>query len=263
MLAWSITRQVFLAFSLLLSPLAYAEDEAIAKLFRRQGIEGTIVISSMRNDHTLIHNDTRAIQRFSSASTFKVFNTLIALEEEVVSGKDSVFKWDGHQHSLPDWNHDQTLESAFKVSCVWCYQELARRIGPDKYREYLRLADYGVLSDSFDATTFWLDGSLQISALEQVEFLKKVYQRSLSFRPANYDILSEIMLAETAPTFKLFAKTGWAATTTPQIGWYVGYLETSDDVWVFATNIAISKEADLPLRLQLTREALHMKGIIQ
>lgn len=253
---------VFLALSIFLSPLAYAEDETIAKLFERQHIEGTIVISSMRNGRTVIHNDTRASQRFSSASTFKIFNTLIALEEKVVTGKDSVFKWDGRQRSLPNWNHDQTLESAFKVSCVWCYQELARLVGPEKYKEYLRQAEYGVLSNSFDSTTFWLDGSLQISAFEQVEFLKKIYQRSLPFRPASYDILNAIMLAEATPTYKLFAKTGWAAHITPQVGWYVGYVETSDDVWVFATNITMSKEAELPLRLRLTREALLAKGII-
>ena len=106
-----------------------AEDLAISKLFTQKGVDGTVVISSLKSGQTFIHNDARANQRFSPASTFKVMNTLIALEEKAIVGKDDVFKWDGHVYDLPNWNRDQTLASAFKVSCVWCYQELARRIG--------------------------------------------------------------------------------------------------------------------------------------
>jgi beta-lactamase class D len=40
----------------------------------------------------------------------------------------------------------------------------------------------------------------------------------------------------------------------PQTGWYVGYLETAQDVWLFATNIVIRNQDDLPLRQQLTKE---------
>ncbi len=161
----------FLAF--LLSVPAVAEDQALARLFAQQGIVGTIVISSLHNGKTFIHNDPRAKQRFSTASTFKILNTLISLEENAISGKDDVLTWDGHIYDFPDWNRDQTLESAFKVSCVWCFQELARRVGAEKYRNYLRKSDYGELREPFEETTFWLDGSLQISAIEQVNFLKK------------------------------------------------------------------------------------------
>jgi beta-lactamase class D len=71
------------------------------------------------------------------------------------------------------------------------------------------------------------------------------------------------MLAEKTPNWSLWAKTGWAARNTPQIGWYVGYVETADDVWFFATNIDIRTANDLPLRQSLTREALQAKGIIE
>jgi len=164
---------------------------------------------------------------------------------------------------LPDWNHDQTLESAFKVSCVWCFQELARRIGAEKYRTYLHKLSYGTLYEPFDETTFWLDGSLVISPIEQVEFLKKVYQRSLPFRITSYETLQQIMLVEQTPIFTIRAKTGWANRITPSIGWYVGYVETSNDAWFFATNIDISNAKDLAVRQTLTRQVLQEKGIIK
>ena len=163
----------------------------------------------------------------------------------------------------PDWNRDQTLESAFKVSCVWCFQELARRVGAEKYRDYIRKSAYGALREPFQETTFWLDGSLEISAMEQVEFLKKVYLRSLPFSPSSYDTLREIMVVEQTPTFTIRAKTGWGTRATPQVGWYVGYVETANDVWFFAANLEVRDKADLALRKTLTREALQAKGIIE
>lgn len=251
----------FLAF--LLSVPAVAEDQVLARLFAQQGIDGTIVISSLHNGKTFIHNDSRAIQRFSTASTFKILNTLISLEEKAISGKDDVLKWDGHVYDFPDWNRDQTLGSAFKVSCVWCFQELARRVGAEKYRHYLSKSVYGELREPFEETTFWLDGSLQISAIEQVNFLKKVYLRTLPFSASSYETLRQIMLVEQTPTFTLWAKTGWATRVKPQVGWYVGHVETPGDVWFFATNIEVRDEKDLPLRQKLTRNALQAKGIIE
>jgi len=257
-------RHFFIAvFVCFLSCQASADDPALAELFARQGIDGTTVISSLHSRKTFIHNDPRANHRVSPASTFKILNTLISLEANAISGKDDVLSWDGHIYAIPDWNHDQTLESAFKVSCVWCFQELARRVGADQYRLELRNADYGELHEPFEETLFWLDGSLVISAVEQVDFLKKVYQRSLPFRPSSYETLQEIMVVEKTPAHTMRAKTGWAVRADQQVGWYVGYVETEKDVWFFATNIAMRGKADLPLRQMLTRQALQVKGVIE
>ena len=248
--------------ALLWSMPALAEDPALAELFSQQGVQGTIVMSSLNGGKTFIHNDLRAGQRFSPASTFKIPNTLIALEEKAFAGKDAIFKWDGHLHDVATWNHDQTLTSAFKVSCVWCFQELARRVGAEKYQQYLRDLNYGEWREPFVATTFWLDGSLQISALEQVNFLRRVYRRELPLSDPAYETLKHIMLVEEGNTYTLWAKTGWAARVTPPVGWYVGYVETPTDVWVFATNIELRDEKDLELRQKLTRSALQVKGVI-
>jgi beta-lactamase class D len=45
-------------------------------------------------------------------------------------------------------------------------------------------------------------------------------------------------------------------------GWYVGYVETKDDVWFFATNIDTKSKDDLIKRKAITLEALKIKGII-
>lgn len=241
---------------------AAAEDPELAKLFAERGAEGTLVITSLNTQRRFTHSDARAMEPVSPASTFKIFNTLIALQENAVSPSGTAFTWDGHVHEFAAWNRDQTLESAFQRSCVWCYQALARRVGADTYHDYLNKAQYGELHAPFGLTTFWLDGSLKISAAGQIEFLRKVYTRTLPFRDSAYETLRQIMLVEQTPTYALWAKTGWAAWVEPQIGWYVGYIETGDDVWFFALNIDVRNKSDLPLRQALVRAALTAKGIL-
>ena len=187
---------------------------------------------------------------------------MIALEEKIVLKKESIIKWDGTEYGIRSWNGDQTLASAYKVSCVWCYQRIAERIGAEKYRFYIDALGYGQISEVFNETTFWLDGSLKNSANEQVDFLKEVYRRSLPFSLSSYETLKDIMTEEESSLYVIRAKTGWAKRVEPQVGWYVGYVETKNDTWFFATNITINSIADLSLRKKITLEALRTKGII-
>ncbi|WP_416274495.1 class D beta-lactamase [Lamprobacter sp.] len=256
--------QLFWLLLAMMVPISAVQAEApeFAALFAEAGVQGTIVLDRLDGQQIIVHNAARAEQRLPVASTFKIFNTLIALEEGAISGIDEVLPWDGRQHDYATWNQDQTLKSAFAVSCVWCYQRLAERIGAERYRVHLAQADYGRLEEPFVTTAFWLDGSLTISAQEQVRFLRQVIDRRLPYRPETYAGLRAIMLAEEGRDFRLYAKTGWAARATPQIGWYVGYVETAEATWIFALNLDTRDESDLPLRQSLTRASLQAKGII-
>ena len=257
-------RPIFtLLIAMSFSAPVHAEDPDIARLFSEASVEGTMVIATLDSGETYVHNEARAERRFPSASTFKIFNTLIALEEGAVSGLDEVIRWDGRAHDLPDWNQDHTLKSAYAASCVWCYQELARRIGADRYRAHLAGASYGQISEPFEETAFWLDGSLTISAREQVSFLRQVILKALPYRASSYAGLREVMLSEQGEDYSLRAKTGWAARSTPQIGWYVGYIEKSGVTWIFAMNMDMHGKAGLPLRQELTLASLKVKGIIE
>lgn len=243
------------------SPPARSEDSALARLFAEKKVDGTIVIADLTGAKTYVHNERRAREPFVPASTFKILNTLIALDEGVVSEKE-VMRWDGKDRGVAAWNRDQTLETAFRSSCVWFYQELARRIGTAGYTAYFNRVRYGNGTPAPELTTFWLEGDLRISAVEQVEFLRKVYRRELPFRADSYEILKNVMLVEKTPAYTLRAKTGWAQRTVPQVGWYVGYVEAGGAVWFFATNIEIGKPDDARLRQELTLAALRLKGII-
>lgn len=241
---------------------AWSEDTEISALFTSKGLDGTIVISSLDGRRLYIHNERRAKEAFVPASTFKILNALIALKERAVANENEIIKWDGKEKEYPEWNRDHTLETAFKASCVWCFQELTRRVGGEKYERYLQKLAYGNLHGHLAATTFWLDGALTIDAISQVDFLKKIYRKELPFSPLSYETLRKAMIVEQTPAYTLRAKTGWAERVRPQTGWYVGYVETQNGAWFFATNIEVRSGKDLPYRQQITREALKLKGII-
>jgi beta-lactamase class D len=246
----------------LFSPELHAEDSDLAGIFERRGVQGTMVISSLDGMELYVHNPDRAVIRYPVASTFKLLNTLIALQEGAVNGKDEVIRWDGKIRDFPDWNRDQTLESAFRTSCVWYYQELARRVGSERYRRYLELCRYGRLAGKMETTSFWLDGSLVISAQEQVVFLGSLCRRTLPFSSTAYVTLRDLMVAGKGPGYVLRAKSGWATALTPQVGWYVGYVERGGSVWLFAMNMDVREREQLPLRREIALEALRAKGII-
>ena len=242
--------------------LGHAEDAELARLFREAGASGTMLIEAAGGQQRYVHNATRAAQPFTAASTFKVLNSLIGLQQGAVSGPEAVFRWDGTHYEMPDWNRDQTLASAFRLSCVWCYQQLARRVDAAVYPAVIREAGFGQLREPFLVDQFWLDGSLTVSAEQQVAFLKRLALRELPYRAESYAALESIMLAEQTPQYRLYAKTGWSAQATPGTGWYVGYVKTERDTWLFALNIDTRSTADLPLRLSIVRAALTAKGIL-
>ena len=239
-------------------PPAHSEDLDIAKLFNEKNLKGTIIISSLDGGKTYIHNDERVNTRFVPASTFKIPNTLIALEESAVANEKEIIKWDGKDKGIPIWNKDQSMETAFPSSCVWFYQELAKRVGKDKYSSYLKKMKYGNEQVGSEITTFWLEGDLKISAAEQITFLKKLYTREYPFKSSSYEVLRNLMVIERTPAYTIRVKTGWSQ----KVGWIVGYIESGEKVWFFATNMDIAKLEDCHFRTEITFEVLRLKGII-
>ncbi len=238
-------------------------DTALQALFENYNVKGTMLIESLDGKERYVYNEARAKTPLLPASTFKIPNTLIALQEGVVDAQ-SIIVWDGVERSIKAWNQDQTLSSAFKSSCVWCYQEFARGIGLEKYDAYLQKLNYGNAKTGEDVERFWLDGALRISAYEQIAFLKKLYQDELPFAQTHLDTLKAIMVDEQTATYTLRAKTGWAVPKEAEHhGWYVGYVEGSKGVYFFATNLLTPLSEVLPLRKSLTLEALKRKGILE
>ena len=243
---------------LIISANLQAEENKIEDLYRSNNINGSILIESADGKVKYQHN-VNDQESFIPASTFKIPNTLIILEEGLIKDQFEVIKWDGKEREYTQWNKDQTLKSAFQYSCVWCYQHYARQVGDKKYHTYLRKFDYGNILTGSDVARFWLDGELRISVKDQINFLRKVHAEELPIQKSHIKTLKDIMLSEEHKNYKIWSKTGWSGKD----GWFIGYLLTENKTWFFANHIEIHKKSDLEFRKKLTMETLRILNIVQ
>jgi beta-lactamase class D len=230
--------------------------------FKKRGLEGTFVLYNLKKKEYFVYNPERANQSFLPASTFKIINSLIALETGAIIDEREIIEWDEIDRGWENWNRDQNMLFAFRNSTVWFYQELARRIGEEKMQYWVNACEYGNKNISGGIDLFWLQGEIRISAMEQIDFLKKLVNNDLFFNIRNQELVKEIMLADSSSSYRLYAKTGWAARVNPQIGWYVGFIETDTEVWLFANNITIEENSQTAFRIEITNEILKAQGII-
>ncbi len=245
-----------------ITSILFANENDIETIFIENGIKGTVIISSLDGTREYIHNKKRSEQHFLPASTFKIPNSLIALNEKVIKDQDEIINWDGKDKGWKPWNKDQTLKTALPESCVWFYQELAKRIGNELYLSHFKNIHYGNNKTGPVLTTFWLNGDLAISAREQIQFLKKLYNNALPYSKSHMDLVKKLLVVKSTSDYIMRAKTGWAMRIENQHGWYVGYVEKNDETWFFATNIEIKEKQDAHFRKELTLQALKIKKII-
>jgi beta-lactamase class D len=126
-------------------------------------------------------------------------------------------------------------------------------------QHWLDAAGYGNRTIGEKIDEFWLNGNLRISAREQVDLLVRLYRNQLPFSQRTMEIDKKILITEQTPLYTLHSKTGWAQRVSPQVGWWVGWVERSDgNVYFFAMNISTDKPpanfADV--RIQLTKAVL-------
>ena len=233
--------------------------------FDTLGVNGSILVYDLNDDRFYEHNPSRNETAFLPASTYKIPNSLIALETGVIKDDVAVLTWDGIERGFngspfPPWNQDLNIRLAFKYSAVWFYQVLARRIGHQRMQDSVNRIEYGDrnIGEQEDIDNFWLEGELRITPKEQIDFLRRFYQNDLPFSPRTIDLVKDIMIVEQTPDYVLRAKTGW----TGIIGWYVGYLEQNNNVYFFATNLDINSATNPAVRLEITRLCLQDLGLL-
>lgn len=227
------------------------------------GFDGTFVLYDLGKKSRLVHNAPRSEKRFSPCSTFKIPNSLIGLETGVIADENFVIPWDGVKSSFESWNRDHTLSSAIRDSVVWYYQELARRVGETRMREWLDRIEYGNRDISGGIDRFWLGNTLAISAREQVDFLRGLQADDLPFSKRSMEIVRRIMIQEetfwNAPgettaggsaksdgkgRTVLRGKTGSHMTDGKwTLGWFVGWVERDGNSVFFAANISATDGA--------------------
>lgn len=189
-----------------------------------------------------IHREGPAERRFTPCSTFKL--------PLAVMGFDSGILIDPHH---PRWDYRPEFQATMELqkkatdptiwladSIVWYSQELTRKLGEARFRDYITAFRYGNEDVSGNPgkhdglTQSWLMSSLAISPDEQVAFVRRFLGRKLGVSDHAYDAtLASLARYPAAGGWTLHGKTGsgfvrsanGAIDRSKPLGWFVGWGE--------------------------------------
>lgn len=194
----------------------------------------------------------RCTQRIAPNSIFKIPLSLMAFNQGIIN-QTTVFKWDGTNGLLADWNHDQTPASWLTYSVLWVSQQITPQLGLKRIKHYLDAFNYGNKDFSGDTGKnnglkfAWLSSSLKISAVEQLNFLTDLINKELPLNPDAVDsTLNNMYLGTLDNGFSYYGKTGSGRhgrnereknPSQLRDGWFVGFVKDNNQTYIFVSNL--------------------------
>lgn len=229
--------------------------------FETHGLRGTFVLFEPARERYLVCNEPRARQRFLPACTFDIANAIAGLEAGSIDDETETFAWDGKPRVRAAWERDHTLATAMRDGAAWMFQEVARRTGKERMREWLDRLDYGNRDMKGGVDLFWLQGALRVSAMEQVRFLARLAEGSLPATQRAQRIVRNALVFEKTRAATLYAKAATAGTGSNAVGWWVGWVEQRGRPGaVFAMNYAPATGSRCGDRVEIARAILREAG---
>ena len=226
------------------------------------GFDGSFVLYDKEADQYLIHNKNQSTLRVSPNSTYKIYSALLGLESGSITDENSSAKWNGLTYPIDSWNADQDLTSAMRNSVTWYFQRLDKQVQPDTIQTFLDRIRYGNRDLSGGIEEYWLESSLKISPVEQVQLLKHFYANQFEFKEKNIQTVKDSIKLERKEGALLSGKTGTGTVNGKNInGWFIGYVESGQDTYFFATNIQNENNSNGSKAAEITLSILKQKGI--
>ena len=213
-------------------------------------LDCTLMLDAASGARLVEQGDCRV--RATPASTFNIAVSLMGYDAGILQDAHTPalpFR-QGYIDWLPAWRATTDPTSWIRNSTVWYAQQVTSRIALPGMQSYLRRFDYGNQDLSGGVTDAWIESSLQISAQEQADFLRKVVNRELGVAPHAYDMTSTLLRLPTLPNgWDVYAKTGTAVleqaagTNAPprSYGWFVGWASKGGRTVVF-TRLTLDRQ---------------------
>ncbi|HWW85887.1 MAG TPA: penicillin-binding transpeptidase domain-containing protein [Vicinamibacterales bacterium] len=217
--------------------------------------------------------------RITPASTFKVPHALAALDSGVISGPDEKMTYDG----TGDWpetsRRDHTLATAIRYSVVWYFQQIARRLGPEREAEYLHRLSFGNMDSSSGLTTFWIGGSLLVTPEEEQTFWIRLYESRLPLSRRAIEQVKQMLVeppgtvvnAQGEQPFDqpwpadavVSAKPGSATDRSGRAArWLVGHVSRGQHAYVFVSCVIGDTSLDRNAAIELAARALREEHVL-
>lgn len=211
-------------------------------------LEGVLVVRDCQEGEEFVYGWQLADTGFGPCSTFKIWNSLIGLEEGLIGEPDAAFwHWDGEQRSFAAWNADQTWRFAFAVSCVPAFQDLARKIGAERMQAWLEKLDYGNKDQCSRPDEFWFPRAgkktIMITPREQARMICRLRSGQMPVMKESVAKLTEVMKLADTENGTLYGKTGSGLREGPNgpktnvdfdMGWLVGFVMNGGKSYAYA-----------------------------
>ncbi|GIN84419.1 BlaR1 family beta-lactam sensor/signal transducer [Heyndrickxia sporothermodurans] len=227
------------------------------------GYNGSFVLYDATKDQYQIYNREMSEQRVSPNSTYKIYSGLFALESNVISPKNNQQIWDGTVYPFEKWNTNQNLSTALGSSVNWYFQRLDHEMGKKQLQSYFHKVKYGNEDLSGNLDNYWMESSLKISPIEQVQLLYALDENTLGFKEENIRAVKKAILIDEQKQGQLYGKTGTGTINGKDVnGWFVGFVKKGSHTYYFSINIQNKNgKAGGKKAANIARKILHQKQI--
>jgi beta-lactamase class D len=146
-------------------------------------------------------------------------------------------------------------------SVVWMFQEIARRTGKQRMREWIDRLEYGNRDIRGGIDLFWLQGRLRVSAMQQVDFLRRLAEGGLPMSQRSQRLVRQALVRARDNGDTLFAKTGSTGAVAEPADWWIGWLERKGrPLFYFAMNLTPASGTRYEDRFAIARDVLREAG---
>lgn len=180
------------------------------------GHVGTAVFYCPDYNQYYIYRPDRSVVRMPPEQTFHLTAALIFMDQGL---------------QLPSGRI--TWQEALKTSSDWYFEEALGQVKAEQIEQTLDALGYGNCEIGNADKDFWNDGTLKISAEEQVVLLSRILGEETAFRPEDVKALRDSLLQETLGDCQV-AGIGGAGE---QAAWYLGTMTDAAAEWYFTVRI--------------------------
>ncbi|TIP14068.1 class D beta-lactamase [Mesorhizobium sp.] len=220
-------------------------------------VECTLILDAASGE--TLYRDGVCDQRFSPASTFKVPLSLIGYDAGILSDEHTP-AWDYKPEFKAVKRDQKTVDPTIweRDSVLWFSREITRRLGSERFAGYVSKFDYGNADVSGNTgkddglTRSWVNSSLKISPVEQVNFLRRLLAGKLPVSDKAHAMTEAILPSFQAGGWTVQGKTGTtrlgngADKVNRSLGWFVGWAQRDGRKIVFARLVVDTKRSDTP-----------------
>lgn len=227
---------------------------------------GAFVLYDFHKDNYKVYNYDNAKTEYPVHSTSKIVWSIISLEEKLIKNQDDVVLWDSIRYPRQSlfnksWAKNQTIVTALNQSVNWYYFDLLSLMTPEMVEKYLNNLDYKTGFKVEKVDYIWLTANIKKSALDQIDFLKRLYSNNINISEKTLEIIKAGLIHQRTDDYIMYSKGGLGPIDSQnQIGWYIGFVEKGKDVYFFALYV-ISKDQALAGKLRIDYSVRILKSL--